>query len=214
MLIDQKIANDYYIRRNMSDRYNAGITSYDLWLNEFKICLSLRAEGKSVAEIKKASDESNVFEMSSRDRARRASRNLTERMMALPEDIIELFPLLDIENQKLVALLSMMLTNRLLNEFVCEVYRNEVVFGNQVFEERDMNEFITRKQIESKQISNWTNETTKRVSGSLKTILRDAGLLKKRNNDADMILRPIIDLRLIKLMKKNHLTKSLRALGG
>ncbi len=171
----------------MTNNYNAGITSYALWFNEFKLCLSLYLQGKSISEIKKLSDENNIFELPSRDRARRASRNLTKRVEALPKDIQELFSSLDISNQKIIALLSMMLNNRLLDEFVFEVYRNEIVFGDRVLEENEMDNFIRHKQVESEQVSRWTDETAKRVKGSLKTILRDAGLLKRRNKVDDVL---------------------------
>ena len=133
----------------MIQNYNAGITSYALWFSEFKLCVSMYQEGNTLDDIKQASDNNNVLEMPSRDRAKRASRNLTKRLKILPENIINQFEFLDVNNQKLVALLSMMLTNRLLNEFVYEVYRNEIILGDRVLEEREMIEFITRKQMES-----------------------------------------------------------------
>ena len=197
----------------MIQNYNAGITSYALWFSEFKLCVSMYQEGNTLDDIKQASDNNNVLEMPSRDRAKRASRNLTKRLKILPENIINQFEFLDVNNQKLVALLSIMLTNRLLNEFVYEVYRNEIILGDKVLEEREMIEFITRKQMESEQIAKWTDETSKRVRGSLKTILRDAGLLKREKN-IDIVLQPFIDIHLAKLMKQDHLNKELTALGG
>ena len=197
----------------MIQNYNAGITSYALWFSEFKLCVSMYQEGNTLDDIKQASDNNNVLEMPSRDRAKRASRNLTKRLKILPENIINQFEFLDVNNQKLVALLSMMLTNRLLNEFVYEVYRNEIILGDRVLEEREMIEFITRKQMESEQIAKLTDETSKRVRGILKTILRDAGLLNREKN-IDIVLQPVIDIHLAKLMKQDHLNKELTALGG
>lgn len=197
----------------MEQKYNAGITSYALWFKEFSKCLELQREGLSAAEIKAASDDENVFQLPTADRARRASRNLTKRMTALPDNIKKIYPTLDITNQKLVALLSMMLTNRLLNEFVDEVYHNEVILGDQVLEERELSAFITKKQIESDQISKWSDETTRRVKTSLKTILRDAGLLE-REGTVDKVLQPFMDLRLKKLMAQDNLNKELTALKG
>lgn len=197
----------------MTNKYNAGITSYALWLNEFKICLSLYAEGKSTVEIKQASDKNNIFEMHSRDRAKRASRNLTRRVLVLPDNIIDLFPTLDIGNQKLVALLSMMLTDRLLDEFVYEVYRKNLIIGAKFLKENEVEQFIINKQIESEQLRNWTDKTVKRVEGSLKTILRDAGLLERHNN-SDLLLQPFISLQLLKLIKKDNLNQKLASLRG
>lgn len=106
----------------MAKKYNAGITSHALWLQEFKRGVSLYLDDKSVDEIKAASDEENIFQMTTADQAKRVSRNIVRRITSLPVSVIEIFPHLDISNQKLVALLSMMLTNPLVDDFVYEVY--------------------------------------------------------------------------------------------
>lgn len=201
----------------MTGRYNAGITSHSLWFNEFKLAVSLYLDGKTLDEIKQASDEENIFKMATSNRAKRASRNIVRRIDSLPFNIIKIFPMLDIESQEVVALLSMMLTNQIMDDFMFEVYRNEIILGDRILYDREINAFFVKKQMENEQVGNWTDKTTTRVKAALKTILRDAGLLKKQTNpqkDGDLVLKPYLSLQLIDAMKKDRLERELAALGG
>lgn len=197
----------------MVAKYSAGITSVRLWFKEFKQCLELYHEGYTIVEIKKASDDENIFQFSSTARARRSSRNLTQRLAALPEDVVELFPALDIENQKLVTLLSIMLLNQFVNDFMYEVYRDELIMGDRTLEDREANAFLMRKQVENEQVAAWTEQTGKRVLGSVKGMLRETGLLE-RHGDVDRVNQAFVDRRLAEALVRNNLSKELAALQG
>lgn len=197
----------------MVAKYSAGITSVRLWFKEFKQCLELYHAGYTIDEIKQASDDENIFQFSSTARAHRSSRNLTQRLVALPDDVVELFPVLDIENQKLVALLSMMLLNQFVNEFMYEVYRDELIMGDRILEDREANVFLMRKQVENEQVATWTEQTGKRVLGSVKGMLREAGLLE-RHGDVDRVNQAFVDRRLAEVLVQNNLSKELAALQG
>lgn len=195
--------------------YNGGIASYAIWLPEFTKFISQYQSGKTIDEIKRLSDEENIFQMSSKLRAKRCSRNLAVRVKALPQSIINLYPSLNVANQKLVALLSMMLTSKILDEFIYDVYRPKVSLQETNFNNYEIEEFINNKRIESSEIAEWSLNTIKRLKGALKTFMRDAGLLEKDNEtNKDNLVFPLIDSQLVLLMKKEKLNYELAALGG
>lgn len=199
----------------MSRTYNGGIASYAIWLPEFTKFISLYQSGNSIEKIKKLSDEQNIFKMSTPARARRCSRNLAVRVKTLPQSIIELYPNLDTNNQNIVALLSLMLTSRILDEFVYDVYRPKVTFRETTLNDYEVEEFINNKRIESPEVAKWSLNTYKRLKGALKTFLRDAGLLEKdKTSKTDKVIFPLIDSQLLLLMKNENLDYELAALGG
>lgn len=198
----------------MPRKYNGGIASYAIWLPEFTQFIDLYQSGKNIDEIKKLSDEENIFQMSSKARSKRCSRNLAVRIKALPDEIIELFPHLNITNQKIVALLSVMLTSRLLDEFLYDVYRPKILMQDTNLQDYEVASFFNQKRIESPEIAKWSLKTTKRLEGALKTFLRDAGLMKDtENNKENKLLFPLLDSQLALVMKKNRLNYELAALG-
>lgn len=200
----------------MSHNYNGGIASYAIWLPEFTQFIQLYQSGKSVDEIKQLSDDENIFQMSTKARAKRCSRNLAIRITALPEPMIDAFPHLNTANQKLVSLISVMLTSRILDEFVYDVYRPKVTMHETTLQDYEVEAFLNQKRIESPEIAKWSLNTFKRLKGALKTFLRDAGLMEinPENKKEDKLLFPLIDTQVALIMKNAKLDYELAALGG
>lgn len=200
----------------MSRSYNGGIASYAIWLPELTKFIELYQSGCSIDDIKQMSDEENVFQMPTKARAKRCSRNLAVRVKVLPESVLNIFPLLDTSNQKIVSLLSVMLTSRILDEFIYEVYRPKVQMREDTLQDYEVEAFINQKRIESPTIAVWSLNTYKRIKGALKTYMRDGGLMEidPQNKKQDKLLFPLLDSQLILAMKVAKLDYELAALGG
>lgn len=194
-------------------KYNGGIASYAIWLPEFTKFIQLYLQGKSIKNIKDLSDKENIFNMSTKSRAQRCSRNLAIRVQNLPQSIIELYPNLDTNNQKLIALISVMRTSRLLSEFIYDVYRPKRELRDETLKNYEIENFLNDKRIESEEVSNWSLNTIKRLNGALKTYLRDAGLAEIKNRKENILIFPFIDFRLKSTMKKEKMDYELAALG-
>ena len=162
----------------MSRSYNGGIASYAIWLPELTKFIELYQSGYSVNDIKQMSDEENIFQMPTKTRAKRCSRNLAVRVKALPESVLNIFSQLDTSNQKIISLLSVMLTSRILDEFIYEVYRPKVQMREDILQDYEVEAFINQKRIESPTIAAWSLNTYKRIKGALKTYVRDGGLME------------------------------------
>ena len=90
-------------------KYSAAIVSHALWNDEFKRFLSMLQEGYTTEEILKLSDEQNVFQLSSATRARQVSRILRQRVEALPQSLLDLYPTLSEDNKLIVNYIGLML---------------------------------------------------------------------------------------------------------
>lgn len=166
--------------------------------------------GLSDDDIKYESDNNNIFQMSSKGRAQRASRNLLKRIAALPENIVALFPSLDMANQKIVALLAFMLINQLLDDFMYEAYRDELVLGDRILEDYEVEAFMMHKQTQVAQMANWSEQSITKIKRMLKTMLRDAGLLEAK----DHVVQPFLDSRLEECMNAAGLQRQLASFKG
>lgn len=194
-------------------KYSAGLTSDAIWLPEFKKCIELYQSGMTTEEIKFESDENNILQLPTKKQAKRAAGNLTLRITALPTNIVDIFSSLDIVNQKLVALLSFMLTNQLVDDFMYEAYRDELVLGDGILEDYEVEAFMIRKQSEVNKVAQWSDQSIKRLKGVLRTILRDAGLLEK-GEKGDRVIQPFLDMGLETAMAAAHLDRQLASFKG
>lgn len=197
----------------MKQNYNGGISSYAIWVPEMTKFIELYQSGKSIDEIEELSDKDNVFQMSTPTRARRCSRNLAFRIKLLPESLVNVYNNLNVTNKRIISLLSLMLSSRLLDEFMYEVYRPKVLRHEVLLQDYEVEAFINQKRIESSEVNNWSLNTQKRVKGAIKTFLRDAGLMKIKNRSEDELLCPIIDSQVILIMKTSKLDYEIAALG-
>lgn len=198
----------------MERKYTGGLASYAIWLPEFTTYISLYQSGKTAKEIMELSDEENIFKMPTKPQAKRCSRDMVRRVDALPESIVDMYPMLDSANQKLVAILSSMLVNRLLDELVYEVYRPKAAMREQYLYAYEVEEFMNQKTLESQTVANWSHYTRKRVIGALKQHMRDASLMTIDGQKRDKLLYPLMDLQLGQAMKDAQLNYELLALGG
>ncbi|GKS82284.1 hypothetical protein LPAF129_19700 [Ligilactobacillus pabuli] len=196
-------------------KYSAAIISHNLWFNEFNIYLNYVLEGKTIAEVNELSDNENVLQAKTPTRARQISRILGHRVEALPQSIKDLYPTLDVTNQKVVDFLSVMLCSKLMSEFMYEVYRDELILGDMRLDDSEIQAFLTEKQGESEQVAGWTSQTIHRLKGCFKTFVRETGLVMSENNGVSDKVTPIfLDDRLVQTMKDEKLDYELSSLKG
>lgn len=183
-------------------KYSAGMVSHSFWQDEFSQYIDLINEGLSADEIKDKSIEENYFHQSSKARSKDLNNVLKHRVTKLNQNYIELYPSLQLADKELVNLMSIMKLNSLFEEFMYEIYRDELIVGDAKLYDYEVESFFSRKQQENEQVANWTDQTITRLIGIFKTFIREAGLMKD-HGEYDDVIRPFMDYRLENLMRIN-----------
>jgi len=194
-------------------KYSAGAVSKGFWFQEFKKYIDELSKGKTEADIKKEQEEKNLFMAPSPSYGKKMINEMARRVNALPKDIIELFPKLNVSDQKLVNLLGIMMTDRLFFEFMYEVYREALLTGTKVFEDRAVRIFLKNKSEQSEKVAGYTEETKERLRVAYKTYLREANLLKDEGKYT-VYQKPIMDVSLENRLKEPSLYPYLAAITG
>ncbi|WP_164507220.1 DUF1819 family protein [Companilactobacillus furfuricola] len=190
------------------NKYSASMVSHAFWMDEFSEYIDLVNEGMSEEEIRSKSIDDNYFKQSSKSRARDMFNVLSKRVNSLDKDLITLFPSLDIQNQRLVNLISIMNINTLFKEFMYETYRDELIVGDEKLNDYEVEGFFNQKMQESDQVAQWTEKTIGRLRSVFKTFVREAGLMKD-HGDYDDVIRPLIDFRLEDSLRTNQNNEAL-----
>lgn len=194
-------------------QYSASIITHSFWFTEFSQYLELRNQGIDDVDIRSMSIDDNYFQQQSTARALDMVRVVKRRVNTLDVDYFDLFPSLDLENQKIVNLLASLHLNRLFDEFMYEVYRNELLLGDAKLHSYEIEAFFSQKQVENEKIASWKEETIRRMAGTFKTFLREADLLENQG-DYDLVKRPLLDIRLEMLLHTKGEDRQLAALVG
>ncbi|MBM7709398.1 DUF1819 family protein [Enterococcus lemanii] len=193
--------------------YSAGLVSQGFWFHETKQYIEFLNEGKTEAEIKKLSEEANIFAAVSASRANETFNGARRRANALDSEMYQLFPKLNIDNQKIVVLIAVLRLNDLFLEFLLEVYQEKLHKNIYKLTLTDYRSFFSEKQRLNEVVMSWKPYTYHRLASAYKKYLLEAGLIREEKGD-DLITPKIIDDRVVQWLKENDRLDILKAIAG
>lgn len=194
-------------------KYSAGLVSRRFWFYEFKQYIDLMNEGQSESEIKKMVEEENIFGIVSLSRSKEVFNTVKRRVKVLDSDMYNLFLQINIENQKLVVFIAVLLQDDLFLEFMLEVFVEKI--HKQAFQLTitDFRSFFSEKQRINKVVAGWKEYTCNRLASAYRNYLSEAGLLRE-SEGVTMITPKILDPRVINWLKNNNRLDIAKAISG
>ena len=197
----------------MARQYSAGIVSKGFWFIELKKYISLLNENCSHQEIREKQEKENFLAAPSKEYAIKILGEMKRRTSILPKNILEYFSRADIQTQKLINLLGVLLTDKLLFEFVYAKYREEIQLGIKEYSPSIVRTFLREMQNKNEEVAKFSENSIKRMIGAYGTYLREAGLLE--DIDGRTYYKNVfIDLELEELMEKSGLNSYVKAIKG
>ena len=193
--------------------YSAGGVKYLLWFVETRETIKL-LQNHDVDEVKKIVIDENIYQQKARSRIISEFGCIKRRILAIPEELSSYMLRTDVNTAKLIALISAMASDRLLFELVYEVYRNNLLMGEEDFTEANLNIFFSNKTKQSDVIASWTEVTIKKLKQTYTRFLIEACLLHKISQSEKKIVKPYIEQELREILLRNDMEKYLFALTG
>lgn len=193
--------------------YSAGLMSQSFWFHEFKRVVKLRKDGYDYEVIKKKCNEENLFGAAKEYRANRMAGYIITRVRTMDDALVDLFCEADFATQKLINLVTIMKTDRLMFEFLYEVYREKVILGEEYLDESSVNVFFTQKEIQSDLIASWKDSTKRHLRSCYLNFMTDANLLTVADKKK-MITPPILDIALERYLISRGEDAIIKALTG
>ena len=198
---------------NIRNDYSASAVKHAFWFMEFRKVVTLRNEGKTWEEIKKASEEENLFGAPTPARAKQIWNTVSARTKALEDSFYPIFMNSDLAAQKLYALVAVMANDTLFAEFAYEIIREKMIIGINEYSPSDIRLFFKHKQEQSEKAAGWTDQTLERLGHSYRNFLYEAGVTDN-GRGIRKILKPILDPEMESWLKEQHMDYYLKALKG
>lgn len=195
------------------NEYSASAVKHQFWFNEFRQTVKLLNDGRSLEQIKSLVLEDNLYSASSTARAKQIFSTVTARISELDSSFYRVFSYADLQTQKMFALIAAMAYDTLLFDLVYELIRDKIILGTYEISEKEFVRFIENKQQQDDRAASWTEETCKRLAGTYKSILFEAGVLDSNNGDRK-IIKPIIDIDLSDWLNDHGMEIYYKALTG
>ena len=115
---------------------------------------------------------------------------MTKRLATLKEPLITALADGTSEEGKLIAFLALMKAERLVYEYMLDVYAHKIDFDE--ITDSEFMQFADRLAVNCETVANWKSETLKDIYTKLKNILCDAGLAK-RTKTGLAVHKPVVD---------------------
>jgi hypothetical protein len=176
-------------------KYSAGAVSHSFWFGEFQY---------SSEEAKHLIVDKNYWKKPSENVAKRTYVTVNNRVHSLSKGLAELFDSVDVENRRVINLVAIMNTMKLMRDFMYQVYRPQLIIGDSKIEDYEITSYFRNLESAHEEVAKWTDQTRKRLQRAIKTFLREAHLATDEGT-ALLIRRPLLDPRLEnQLIKDGH----------
>lgn len=181
------------------EKYSAGIVKKPTFLRESIEVAALINQGLERHEVKSKLLSENILKITPQRRNVEISSAVLTRLSQLTSDQIQLMCNGSLEDRKQVVLLSILKSERLLRDFMNEVYLEKLYMSQRTLNDADINLFFNHKAETDDDVAKWKDVTIKKIKQVIKKILKELGYLEI-NGKAALITPPIISDRFLKVL--------------
>lgn len=195
------------------DDYSAKLTAEPFLYNETKIIAEHILNGEDAKELRKRNIEENLIQYKRQKSIARVNAPIFRRIAVLNDKLLDLFVHGDIDTSKYVLLYSIMKTDKIVKDFIFEVYKDKLFMRQEYIEKFDVTNWFEEKKILSKTLQNVTDNTFNKLRNVLMRIMQDSGLVLKEK-ERFKIIKPLLSDRFISLLDENGDIEYAKAIGG
>lgn len=193
--------------------YSAKLTGEPFLYNETKIIGRYLLDGENAQDLKIRNLEENLIKYEKIASIKRVNSPIFKRLGVMSAEMLEEFVCSDIETSKCILLYSIMKTDRLVREFIFEVYKDKMYMKKEYIEKFDIDNWYEEKCILSQTLRERTESTTAKLKQVLMKIMQDSGLVIKEKNKFK-IVQPLLKEKFISMLDKNGDMEYAKAIGG
>ena len=193
--------------------YSAKLTAEPFLYNETKIIAQYLLDGISPEELKRKNVEENLIKYKSSKSVVRVNSPIFRRLNVMDSEMLDEFVHTDIETSKYILLYTIMKTDRLVRDFVVEVYKDKLLMRKDYIEKFDIDNWYEEKCILSNTLRERTESTAAKLKQVIMKILQDSGLVIKEKNRFK-IVRPLLKEKYISMLDKKGDMQYAKAIGG
>lgn len=157
--------------------YRAQLTGEPFLLYELRTVAALLADGLSVSEASQRILSENLFQYKNSKSAPKRLRAALRRIDALSGEAVDLLAKGSSLEARLIAFYALLKTDRMLREFMAEVYREKRSIRSLRLEDSDVRSFFNGKAEQDATVRSWTPVTFAKLRQVYVRVLYEAGFL-------------------------------------
>ncbi len=194
-------------------KYTAGLTGEIFLFNESRILAGFLAQGEDVDALRARNLTENLIMYKKESSLKRVSPPIFRRLATMSTGALEIFVSADIESSRILLLIAIAKTDRLVRDFVITVYSDKLAVKAGKIEKSDIERYFESVYAEEPLLRDKSDVTKMKLKQQLLKNMVEAGLVKKQGNSF-AITRPNITTRLANQLTADGDAMYLKALGG
>ena len=164
------------------DEYNAGLTAEPFLFNETRIIGKYLLEGYEVKELRKKNIDENLIQYKTKSSISRVNKPIFNRLAIFNNNQLNYFVNGDLDQSKILLVYAIMKTDRLVYEFIREIYYDKLVINEKTIEGFEIGRWFDSKISNSKFLAERSESTRYKMKQVLLQIMTSSGLLKREKN--------------------------------
>lgn len=196
------------------ENYSTKLTAEPFLYNETKIIGEYLLSGENVQELKRKNIEKNLIKHKKQGSVKRTNAPIFRRLGIMNNEILENFVYSDVETSKYLLVYAIMKTDKLVRDFIIEVYKDKIIMRNEYIEKYDIDRWYEIKKESSISLKNKSDITNNKAKQVIMKILQDSGMVVKESNNRFRIIKPLLNDKFMYLLEENNDIEYAKAIGG
>lgn len=193
--------------------YSAKLTAEPFLYNETKTLATYLLKGESEETLKRRNIEENLIKYKSAKSITRVNSPMFRRLNVMDKNMMEEFVNSSIDNSKYILLYTIMKTDRLVREFVLDVYKYKLIMRKEYIEKFDIDNWYEEKCSVSITLKEKSEQTSAKLKQVIMKIMQDSGLVIKEKNRFK-IIRPLLKETYINMLDRRGDLEYAKSIGG
>jgi hypothetical protein len=194
-------------------KYSAALTGESFLFSETRILARFLAQGEDIARLRIRNLAENLIMHKKMGSLKRVSPPIFRRLSAMTPAAQQSFANGDIESAKIILLVAIAKTDRLVRDFLFYVYAGKLTIKSNKIDRSDIERYFESVYAEEPYLRDRSEQTKAKLKQQLMKIVSEAGLVK-RQSDNFLVTRPNITNKLAIQLVADGDSDYVKVLGG
>ncbi len=194
-------------------KYSTALTGEPFLFNETRTIARFIVEGEDINALRKRNLTDNLIMHKKASSLKRASSPIFRRLSTMSSATTVAFAEGDIESAKILLLIAIAKTDRLVRDFLLYTYADKLAIKVEKIDKADIERYFEAVYIDEPLLRDRSEETKAKLKQQLMKIVAEAGLVKKHTTGF-LVTRPNITNKLANLLVADGDSEYIKALGG
>ena len=193
--------------------YSATLTGGPFLYNECKIIGKYLLDGEDPILLRKRNISDNLIQYKKVNSISRVNSPIFTRLLILSKEQLDFFVKAEIQQSKYMLVYAIMKTDRLVKEFIRELYYDKLLMNDQNLEKYEVTKWFNTKYDSSEFLRSRSESTQYKLQQVMLQIMTSSGLLKK-NDELYEINRPLLSKEFVDLVRETNDYEYAKSIGG